>query len=347
MLQKLQTDVFVFSGMKTYTQLKEATLLLLDENNQIKPYAKFEQDILKINTTYNQNYLQAEHQHAIAAAQSAAQYNEYMQDAESYNLQIRTAGDDKVRTSHAELNGITLPANHEFWNTHYTPFDWRCRCRIIQVLKNKYATTDDGIANAAAQQAIPEMFKYNPAVQGVIFPPKHPYYPQHCNGAKLNVSKLIGFATWLLSAETDRCKAKNILKKEAENKITSKQLAYEKAMQPLLKRNMIRNVGNNKSIKITFTKKGNAHVANDVLNNINSFTKKDLQKIYTYVKEAEHIRSSALYKKRKDDIQRFYYFYDNKKEVYYNIAEAVKKRKYGQIKLERYLYSITKEIPQK
>lgn len=112
----------------------------------------------------------------IAAAQSAAQYHEYMQDAERYNLQIRTAGDDKVRASHAELNGITLPANHEYWDTTWTPFDWRCRCRIIQVLKSKYTTTDDGIANAAAQQAIPEMFRYNPGKQGVIFPEKHPYY---------------------------------------------------------------------------------------------------------------------------------------------------------------------------
>lgn len=154
--------------------------------------------------------------HAIAAAQSAAQYNEYMQDAESYNLQIRTAGDDKVRASHAELNGITLPANDPFWSTHYTPFDWRCRCRIIQVLKNKYPVTDNGIANAAAQQAIPEMFKYNPAVQGVIFPPKHPYYPQYCNGAKLNVSKLIGFAQWLLDAESDRCKAMQVVKQMKE-----------------------------------------------------------------------------------------------------------------------------------
>lgn len=218
LLQKLQSDVFVFSGMKTYTQLKEASLLLLDENKQIKPYHQFEQDILKIDNTYNRNYLQAEYQHATSAAQSASQWNDYMQDGNRYNLQIRTAGDDRVRESHAVLNGITLPAQHEFWKTHWTPFDWRCRCNIVQVLRDDYNESDIGIAHAAAQQAIPEMFRYNPGREGVIFPKKHPYYPQHCNGAKLNLTGLVGYATWLLDAENDRCKAKRIIDAMAQAK---------------------------------------------------------------------------------------------------------------------------------
>ena len=176
MLEKLQSDVFVFSGMKTYSQLKEASLLLLDEAGKIKPYAKFEQDILSIDNTYNRNYLQAEHIHAIAASQSAANYYGFMQDAGGYNLQIRTAGDDKVRQSHAVLNGITLPDDDPFWDDHWTPFDWRCRCRIIQVRKSKYSITDADIATTAAKEAIPEAFRYNPGKQQVIFPPKHPYY---------------------------------------------------------------------------------------------------------------------------------------------------------------------------
>jgi len=225
LLQKLQSDVFVFSGMKTYTQLKEASLLLLDENKQIKPYHQFEQDILKIDNTYNRNYLQAEYQHATSAAQSASQWNDYMQDGNRYNLQIRTAGDDRVRESHAVLNGITLPAQHEFWKTHWTPFDWRCRCNIVQVLRDDYNESDIGIAHAAAQQAIPEMFRYNPGREGVIFPKKHPYYPQHCNGAKLNLTGLVGYATWLLDAENDRCKAMQVVKsmKEAEATVNIKQ----------------------------------------------------------------------------------------------------------------------------
>jgi SPP1 gp7 family putative phage head morphogenesis protein len=176
MLQKLQTDVFVFSGMKTYTQLKEASLLLIDKDKNIKNYQQYQQDILKINDTYNENYLRAEHQHAVAAAQSAAQYHKFMEDADRYDLQIRTAGDDRVRSTHAVLNGITLPATSPYWNTTFTPFDWGCRCIIIQVLKNKYEVTDLDVAEKASDSAVGEIFRYNPGKQEVIFPPKHPYY---------------------------------------------------------------------------------------------------------------------------------------------------------------------------
>lgn len=212
MINKLDNDVFVFSGMKTYAQLKEASLLLRDANGQIKPFDAFARDIEKINSNYNQNYLRAEHQFAIGSAQAAAQWHEYAKDGDRYNLQIRTAGDDKVRASHQELNMITLPQSDPYWKTTYTPFDWGCRCRIIQVLKSKYPVTDTGTATMAADKAISTLFRYNPGLQQTIFPPKHPYYPQHCNGEKLNVSGLVGFAKWLLDAEADRCKAMQVVK---------------------------------------------------------------------------------------------------------------------------------------
>jgi hypothetical protein len=176
MLDKLQNDVFVFSGMKTYAQLKEASLLLLDEANNIKSFAAFQKDIETIDDTYNGNYLHAEYQHAVAASQSAAQYHNYMQDADRYNLQIRTAGDDRVRATHAILNGITLPADSDYWDDTWTPFDWGCRCIIIQVLKAKYDITDRDIADGAANKAVGSIFRYNPGKQQIVFPPKHPYY---------------------------------------------------------------------------------------------------------------------------------------------------------------------------
>jgi len=176
MLRMLQNDVFIFSGMKTYAQLKETSLLLMDDTGNIKPVSSFINDVQKINKTYNENYLRAEHQFAISSSQSAAQWHSYAKDGDRYNLQIRTAGDDKVRKEHALLNNITLSQSDKFWVTHWTPFDWGCRCRIIQVLKSKYEISDTETAIAAGKKAVPEMFRYNPGIEKIVFPPKHPYY---------------------------------------------------------------------------------------------------------------------------------------------------------------------------
>lgn len=215
LLDKIERDVFVFSGMKTYTHLKEATLLLKD-GKQIKPWSQFQKEVTesKFYDLRYEKYLRTEYNYAVRSAQSASQYVEFMKDADRYNLQIRTANDEKVRATHQALHNITLPATSEFWNDHWTPFDWGCRCRIIQVLRDKYPETDLLVAQDAGNKAVPEMFRYNPAKQGAIFPPKHPYYPQHCRGEKLDVTNLIGYTQWLLDAEADRCRAKKIIENQ-------------------------------------------------------------------------------------------------------------------------------------
>lgn len=39
-------------------------------------------------------------------------------------------GDDRVRATHHALNGLTLPANHTFWNDHFPPWDFNDRCSV-------------------------------------------------------------------------------------------------------------------------------------------------------------------------------------------------------------------------
>lgn len=38
--------------------------------------------------------------------------------------------DDRTRPAHAALDGLTLPANHPFWNDHYPPDGFNCRCNV-------------------------------------------------------------------------------------------------------------------------------------------------------------------------------------------------------------------------
>lgn len=114
----LEKDAFIFSGLKTHTQLTEARSLLKDEKGSIRPYHQFEKDVLKLNEKYNRNYLQAEHQFAVSSSQSAANWANLDKDGR-YNLQYRTAGDDRVRDNHRVLHDITLPQDDNFWLSYY------------------------------------------------------------------------------------------------------------------------------------------------------------------------------------------------------------------------------------
>lgn len=184
MKEYLKKDAFIFSGLKTNAQLQEARSLLRDENGHIRPYYLFEKDILKLNEKYNLNYLDAEYQFAQSSSQSAANWAN-LSDSDRYNLQYRTAGDEKVRESHVGLNGTTLPKSSAFWISYYPPNGWRCRCIAVLVLASKYPASDVDKATAAAEKATThigkngknklEMFRFNPGMQEKIFPPNNSY----------------------------------------------------------------------------------------------------------------------------------------------------------------------------
>ena len=43
-------------------------------------------------------------------------------------VMYRTMRDERVRASHKPWNGVVLPVDHPWWNTHFPPCGWRCRC---------------------------------------------------------------------------------------------------------------------------------------------------------------------------------------------------------------------------
>ena len=186
MAEKLREDVFVFSGCKTYHELREASQMLTDEQGQVKPLHRFIADVQEIYPKYNEQYLEAEHEFAIHSAQAAAQWADIMEDGDEYDLQYCTAGDNDVRPEHAALEGVTLPPSDSFWMMYMPPNGWRCRCLVKQVIKGKYERADRYNALRLGQQATSdidshgrnraEMFRFNPGAQQVIFPPNHPYY---------------------------------------------------------------------------------------------------------------------------------------------------------------------------
>lgn len=192
MRKKLEEDIFVFSGFKTYHQLKEASMLLRDDAGNLKPFGQFYRDVAQIRDKYNRNWLRAEYNFATASAEMAAQWAAYAREKKFTNLQYRTALDDKVRPEHAALEGVTLPQDDPFWNTAFPPNGWNCRCNVVPVLKEDYPVSNSEAAQLSFRQLTEgnaEMFRFNPGKESVLFPPHHPYYGRqgyrHCATQRL------------------------------------------------------------------------------------------------------------------------------------------------------------------
>ena len=170
MLQKLHNNVHVFSGHKTYQELRAATKLLVDGDGKLLPFSKFKSAMLSLGKEFNEVYLQTEYEMAVASSQMADKWLGFEKDKDTFPLlKYVTVGDAAVRASHQALNGIIKPVDDPFWDTHYPPNAWGCRCNVQQLAKGKVSSRTD-FDNP------PTMFNNNVGKTGVIFPKSHPYY---------------------------------------------------------------------------------------------------------------------------------------------------------------------------
>lgn len=182
MKKALQQDVFVFSALKTHTQLLEASRLLLDSEGKVKGFQEFKKDFESITTKYNEQYLEAEYQFAKGSSIMAGKWSEF---DHRYNIQYRTAKDSKVRDEHRALDEITLPYDDAFWREYFPPNGWNCRCTAVEVRKEKYEENDSALAIEKGKVATTQIdkegnnklaiFRFNPGMDKVVFPPNHPY----------------------------------------------------------------------------------------------------------------------------------------------------------------------------
>ena len=190
MRKRLERSNYVFSGLKTFHELNEAFPSLLDENGNRKTFERFLNDVRKIDETYNSNYLRAEFNFVQASAEMAAKWERFMQDGDRYYLQYRTAGDAKVRPTHAEMAGITLPASDPFWAEFYPPNGWGCRCSVVQVRKSKYPPTDHEEAMARGESALEVdkkgIFRFNAGMEQKTMPDYNPYTIKRCKDCDMN-----------------------------------------------------------------------------------------------------------------------------------------------------------------
>lgn len=176
----LRNNAFIFSGLKTYHSLDEVGLSLTNDDGSTKSYADFYNDVKAIDGRYNSNYLYAEYNHAIHSSQMAVKWHQWKNDGDEYDLQYRTAGDERVREAHRRLDGVTLPPSDKFWQRYLPPNGWNCRCNVVQVLRGDYPQSDSDQATAIGDEYTEapkaQMFRFNAGETLELFPKKHPYF---------------------------------------------------------------------------------------------------------------------------------------------------------------------------
>ena len=212
--RRLQESNYVFSGMKTFHELREAFPSLLDENGVRKTFERFLNDVRKVDETYNSHYLRAEYNFVHASASMAGKWEQFMEDGDRYNLQYRTVGDGKVRPTHAALHNVTLPPSDPFWDEYYPPNGWNCRCTVVQVMKGKYPETPHDEAMKLGELALQDdrkgMFRFNPGKQGKSVPDYNPYTIRRCRDCDIAKGNLKLAKTFI--PDNELCEACKLLR---------------------------------------------------------------------------------------------------------------------------------------
>nr|DAW69739.1 MAG TPA: minor capsid component [Caudoviricetes sp.] len=312
----LQKSDWIFSGMKTFHELHEAFPSLLDEHGERKPFERFYNDVRKVDETYNRNYLRAEYNFATASAEMAAKWEQYERDGDRYYLQYRTVGDNHVREEHAAINGTTLPVSHPFWDTHYPPNGWNCRCLVVQVRKSSHEQTSEEELSkrtkALAEQQVKskgksEMFRFNPGKQRKVFPDYNPYTIKRCNDCDLARGKYS--LTFMPSNEACAgCKIlRDCFKKEGKSRAAIIQKHYLYKMQRL-KGKTYNLDANGKNLPVIFDNKRNQHLYHDAIAVSKILQRDDLEYLDELLARAKYCGESDLTHNRKDNFKYFYYF---------------------------------------
>lgn len=128
---ELSYNQSVFAAFKTHSIGDDLAKLLTDEKGELRTFSEFQKAVNPLLDNYNQNWLRAEYNTSVASAQAAKKWQDIQRDKDLFPyLEFRTQNDNAVRSEHKRLHGIIRKVDDAFWNTHYPPLGFNCRCTV-------------------------------------------------------------------------------------------------------------------------------------------------------------------------------------------------------------------------
>ena len=172
-LRSLKNNAFKFSGAKTFQQVREMSDFIYDNAGRRVNFSEYEAKAREIFDAYNRNWLKTEVAQASNSAQMASKWQDIEADQEDFPfLRYDTVGDQRVRDDHKELDGIIRPVNDPFWETHYPPNGWNCRCTVLQ----EDDSAEPTLLDINKLPDLPKGMDINVGQKKLLFSPEHPYF---------------------------------------------------------------------------------------------------------------------------------------------------------------------------
>lgn len=199
LLNHFRENVNVFSGVRTYQEINDFQNFILDNKGALRPFNDYLNDVKKISDIYGkkqqQGWLRTEYNTSVAQGQSARKWMDIEKNATTLPyLRYVTQGDERVRHSHAALDGFTARYDDNYWSSIMPINSYGCRCRVEQLseasvssnenIQERLNTANEG-RNPDEQikslHGVPDkLFKMNPAKDKLIFKNEgigaHPYF---------------------------------------------------------------------------------------------------------------------------------------------------------------------------
>lgn len=184
LLEDLRTNVYLFSGAKTATQVEQMRGAMV-EGEKIIPFKEFKEKADGIFDQYNENWLQAEYETSIGMARNAARWEQVQKHKETLPwLRYIAVMDNHTCEICAPLNGITLSVDDPFWDTNMPENHFRCNCVTESI--DKYdepdISSEEEVQKAVTESSIikSKQFDFNPGKERAVFKEdgrgKHPYF---------------------------------------------------------------------------------------------------------------------------------------------------------------------------
>lgn len=179
LLRELQDNIYIFSGAKTYTQVKDISSLITD-NGKLRSFTEFRKLAKAKFDTYNVDYLSSEYETAVGQAQSAVKWQQIEREAKLFPyLQRKAVMDANTSPECRILNEIIAPVGDPIWRTRSPLTHFRCRCILTQIDKYedvKLSSQSKKDAAVEKSKNINPLFKGNAGIDKVIFNDSHPYF---------------------------------------------------------------------------------------------------------------------------------------------------------------------------